>query len=417
MATTSVPSDMDVAALMYLNPELAASLGVTSVESALLNYDALCVGLPYALPCALPPGFDPGAYLASRPTSSATNATVRAAAEAERGAPLPSNAGDFVGTLMLRCAAVAAGGGGGAAALQLAAGQAVDEGRLRAGDEVRVVPWQAGGRAGAGDGREAFEAAVTAVEAGGTRVVLSTGPPSGPGDSDHHCDWLLVGIRVADVWRAALAELARDPVAAESGAQAGVLDAEFDEDVYTAAYPAARLLRNRRDAFLSQRALWTRDEEYRLSRGSDAANVRAPLVRFDGALGIGMSNMPGPSAGGSGATRLAVDGDLFTTGTVLTLSDASTKAGVERITGPLERVRGLRGYTFSTGRTQQSGRRHTGLLAHEVHAALPEAVYEGADGVQAVAYGNLAGLLVEAINALAERVSAVDGSTKKGEEE
>jgi Chaperone of endosialidase len=402
------PEGTDLAALLYLNPQLAAQHGVTSVEAALLNYDALCSGLPSKLPCELPSGFDAGVYLATAcPAPSAVAATLRAAAAAETGAPPPAAGGEFVGSLMRRCSRAAA-----SSAWTVPSPALGDDGLLRVGDEVRLVPLTA---QGCGEALEATVLSKTADAAGGTALGLAL-PPSrllllDGGDGGSQQEWLLVGIRVPDVRRAALSELARRAIGLPD-ALSGVVDAAFDQEVYCAAYPAARLLRTREEAFLSQRAMWQRGEEYRVSRGADAANVRAPLVRFDGAIGVGLSNMPGPAAGGSASTRLAVDGDVFTTGTVLTLSDAGAKNGIERISGALERVRALRGYTFFSAAASAAAaapRRHTGLLAHEVHAALPEAVYEGADGVKAVAYGNLAGLLVEAINALADGIAAERG--------
>ena len=47
-----------------------------------------------------------------------------------------------------------------------------------------------------------------------------------------------------------------------------------------------------------------------------------------------------------------------------------------------------------------SGIRHTGLIAQEVKEVMPEAVYEDNDGFLNIAYGNLMGLMVEAIKEL-----------------
>ena len=161
-------------------------------------------------------------------------------------------------------------------------------------------------------------------------------------------------------------------------------------------------------------------------------------------------------------TRLAVDGDIFATGTVITLSDARAKVGVSAIDGALGRVGRLRGYTYEMARQPEPEprsrrprgagrkplavpvpRRHTGLLAQEVADVLPEAVFyrprgdeagrlafakrapggsaDTADSadvdvahidadmdvggpVASIAYGNLAGLFVGAINELRETV-------------
>jgi len=64
---------------------------------------------------------------------------------------------------------------------------------------------------------------------------------------------------------------------------------------------------------------------------------------------------------------------------------------------------GLRGTQHSTAR------RHTGVIAQELEEVLPEAVYdEVSTGMKTIAYGNVVGLLVEAIKELTARVSAVE---------
>jgi hypothetical protein len=53
--------------------------------------------------------------------------------------------------------------------------------------------------------------------------------------------------------------------------------------------------------------------------------------------------------------------------------------------------------------------RHTGVIAQEVEAILPEVVATGLDGYKVVAYGNMIGLLVEAIKELKAEVDALKG--------
>ena len=60
----------------------------------------------------------------------------------------------------------------------------------------------------------------------------------------------------------------------------------------------------------------------------------------------------------------------------------------------------LTGVTFTMA---GSGARQMGLIAQDVQAVAPEAVVE-AEGVLRLAYGNLIGLLVEAIKDLATQV-------------
>ena len=53
--------------------------------------------------------------------------------------------------------------------------------------------------------------------------------------------------------------------------------------------------------------------------------------------------------------------------------------------------------------------RHAGVIAQEVEAVLPEVIGTGADGYKVVAYGNMIGLLVEAIKELKAEVDALKG--------
>ena len=83
-------------------------------------------------------------------------------------------------------------------------------------------------------------------------------------------------------------------------------------------------------------------------------------------------------------------------------SDRRLKSDFMRINGALERVEQLTGYTF---RYRNDARRTTGLVAQDVAEVLPEAVFEAADGTLSLAYGNLMGLVVEAIKELRKELA------------
>ena len=53
--------------------------------------------------------------------------------------------------------------------------------------------------------------------------------------------------------------------------------------------------------------------------------------------------------------------------------------------------------------------RSAGVIAQDVQEVLPEVVREGEDGKLTVAYGNLVGLLVEAIKELRQEVKELKG--------
>ena len=67
---------------------------------------------------------------------------------------------------------------------------------------------------------------------------------------------------------------------------------------------------------------------------------------------------------------------------------------------PLKRFYNSQGVTFNK-LDHHDDRRHAGVIAQEVEKVLPEVVYTDKDGMKSVAYGNVIGLLIEAIKELA----------------
>lgn len=88
-------------------------------------------------------------------------------------------------------------------------------------------------------------------------------------------------------------------------------------------------------------------------------------------------------------------------------SDARLKSDIAPIPDALAKVQALTGVTF---RMAGSDTRQMGLIAQEVQRVAPEAVVE-AEGVLRLAYGNLIGLLVEAIKDLAQEVDQLKRTT------
>ena len=99
--------------------------------------------------------------------------------------------------------------------------------------------------------------------------------------------------------------------------------------------------------------------------------------------------------------NLIVDGSITAGGNITAYSDAKLKENLEVIPNALEKVSTLTGYTFDRVDTGES---QTGLIAQDVLKVLPEAVGHAEDGTLTLAYGNLVGLLVEAIKELKEEI-------------
>jgi hypothetical protein len=87
-------------------------------------------------------------------------------------------------------------------------------------------------------------------------------------------------------------------------------------------------------------------------------------------------------------------------GNITAFSDESLKENIEVIPNALEKISSLTGYTFD--RNDIEAPRQTGVIAQEVQKVLPEAVIENHDGILAVAYGNMMGLMIEGMKELQE---------------
>lgn len=92
--------------------------------------------------------------------------------------------------------------------------------------------------------------------------------------------------------------------------------------------------------------------------------------------------------------NLTVGGTVVATSSIQAYSDSRLKTDVEVIEGAVEKVKQVRGVTFTRIADDE---RDTGVIAQELEAVLPEAVHDNEGGMKSVSYGNIVGLLIEAI--------------------
>ena len=123
------------------------------------------------------------------------------------------------------------------------------------------------------------------------------------------------------------------------------------------------------------------------------------------------------SSVGAGTDRVRSDaglvynpssGNLTTNGDITAFSDRSLKKDIQPIKDALNKVDKINGVTFERI-NGPSDVRSAGVIAQDVQEVLPEVVHEGEDGKLTVAYGNLVGLLVEAIKELRQEVKELKG--------
>jgi len=102
--------------------------------------------------------------------------------------------------------------------------------------------------------------------------------------------------------------------------------------------------------------------------------------------------------GSSGGVTVNLDANItLTTVTATnfnTTSDRNTKKDITPIADAVRKVQQLGGYNFTFKDTDEKS---SGVIAQEVQEVLPELVQEGDEGHLTVQYGNMVGLLIEAI--------------------
>ena len=120
---------------------------------------------------------------------------------------------------------------------------------------------------------------------------------------------------------------------------------------------------------------------------------------------LGISNPTNLQVDGAGGNPVMIsngsNGNLGVLGAYQQLSDQRVKDDIKVIDGALSKVAALRGVTYN--RTDVETERQTGVIAQEVLEVLPEAVTEF-DGKLSVQYGNMMGLMIEAIKELKAEV-------------
>jgi hypothetical protein len=89
-------------------------------------------------------------------------------------------------------------------------------------------------------------------------------------------------------------------------------------------------------------------------------------------------------------------------------SDARHKTDIKNIPDALVKISQINGVTYIRTDNDQNIR-HAGVIAQEVEKVLPEVIGTDADGYKVIAYGNMIGLLVEAIKELKAEVDALKG--------
>jgi hypothetical protein len=137
--------------------------------------------------------------------------------------------------------------------------------------------------------------------------------------------------------------------------------------------------------------------------------VRDKLKTVDGSgSGIDADRLDGLHASSFARLSGATFNGTVTAPNFVSSSDARLKTNVTPISDALQKVQALTGVTYNM---IDGGSREIGLIAQDVQAVAPEAVVE-TEGLLRLAYGNLVGLLVEAIKDLSAEVEQLKGKDR-----
>lgn len=119
-------------------------------------------------------------------------------------------------------------------------------------------------------------------------------------------------------------------------------------------------------------------------------------IKENGRVGIGAA---APTNGFLEVNGNVSGTSIYASANIVAYSDARSKTNVVTIGNALDKVSAIRGVTYNKVE-DPDGIRYMGVIAQELQDVLPEVVAEGEDGKLAVAYGNITGVLIEAIKEL-----------------
>ena len=117
-------------------------------------------------------------------------------------------------------------------------------------------------------------------------------------------------------------------------------------------------------------------------------------MNVSGNVGIGTT---------SPSHALHVIGNIYASGNVTAFSDLRNKKNLKIIKDPVSKIEKINGYTY-----EKDNISYTGLVAQELLEVLPEAVSGTEKTGYGIAYGNMAGIFVEAIKELNAKIKTLE---------
>jgi len=142
-------------------------------------------------------------------------------------------------------------------------------------------------------------------------------------------------------------------------------------------------------------------------------NVDGLTDALDAKVSVAGDSMTGNLTVGNttNGVRVGTNGTIVATGDITafgSFSDISRKENIKKIENALDKIEQISGYTFNY---IGDDTRVSGVIAQEVEEVLPEVVYDTIDNqgndTKAVRYGNMMGLIIEAIKELRQEIETL----------
>jgi hypothetical protein len=133
-------------------------------------------------------------------------------------------------------------------------------------------------------------------------------------------------------------------------------------------------------------------------------NTYGTITASSGAMTLSAVSYAFQNLSASNLAVIDASGNFTATGNVTAYSDQRLKNDIKTIEDALDKVRKLRGVSYVNANTNEPS---IGVIAQEVKEVIPEVVQDNG-GLLSVAYGNLVGVLIEAVKELSAKVDALE---------
>ena len=125
----------------------------------------------------------------------------------------------------------------------------------------------------------------------------------------------------------------------------------------------------------------------------DTSDVQRMIIDSSGNIGIGTDAV--------NQYKVDISGNVHLTGTITSDSDRRIKSEIHMLSGCLESIQELNGYSFTRVDLEDNGKKHIGVIAQEVETLYPELITaHERTGIKSVNYNGLSAVLIECVKEL-----------------